>query len=197
MKRAIIVLLAWFFVIPLSHAGETPTEHMFTTKVAAVRLSGHLLAQGKSMEESVSVKVPAIIFKNPLYIKDVRQAGKHPHPEVDKIIQYYKTNIEGDAASILSFWLPGERQEKGELVNDPEILAQTKKHFAQRPYLTIIGIIFQKETSSVLIKRHTNVRGISLRKAGTDYYLTDIPTDDLELAIIEASLIQELRPTKK
>ena len=145
----------------------------------------------------VSVSVPAIIFKKPLYIKDVRQASKHAHPEVDRIINYYKTNIEGDAESILSFWLPGERQKKAELVNDPEILKQTKNHFAQRPYLTIIGIVYQKETSSVLINRHSNVMGISLRKVGTEYYLTDIPSDDLELAIIEASFNQKQQPTRK
>ena len=165
----------------------TPRPHVFTAKVANVRLSARLLSQGKKPEDMVSISVPAIIFAQPMEIGDVRSANTHSMPEVDTVIRYMKANIDGNVQVILSFWLPEERAEKSKLLSQPSMFQANRDYFTKNPGLSVIGLVFQTRTTSVLIKRPAGALGVTLVKKDGRLYLTDHPSNDLELAIIEAS----------
>jgi len=168
---------------------ETPTELKFTAKVSTVRLNSQLLSQGKSFDDNVSVKVPAILFKPPIRILDVRNAARHKIPEINTLISYHKTLIEGSGDEILAFWKFDERKEKGKLMNDPKTLERVKKYYSENPSLTIHGIIYQKNTVSVLTELVSgSILGQTVTKEGNKIFLTDKPTNDLEIAIIESSI---------
>ena len=166
----------------------TPTELKFTAQVSRVRLNSQLISQGKSSDDSVSIKVPAILFTPPIRILDVRNAGIHKIPEINTSISYQKTLIDGSVDAILAFWKFDERTKKGKFFDDPQMLERTKKYYSENPGLTIHGIIYQKNTATVLLELSGSIIGMTFTKEGNKIFLTDKPTNDLEIAIIEASL---------
>ena len=104
-KRITIICIAMLLSLISAVKGEvTPTEHEFTAQVSRVRLNSQLISQGKSSDDSVSIKVPAIMFNPPIRILDVRNAGKHKISEINASISYQKTLVEGSADAILAFW---------------------------------------------------------------------------------------------
>lgn len=193
MKATVIALI---FIIVFSsslYANEIlkPEPHEFTAKVSSVRLNTQLISQGKNQDDHVSVHVSSIILNKPLQITDVRNAKPHSLSEINTIISYTKANTEGSAEDILSYWSPGERAEKSKLLSDPKIFNKNREYHQKHPGLVVIGLIFQADTTSVLVERHGSVLGVTLREGGGKYYLTDNPSNDLELAIIEASFANE------
>jgi len=190
MKFLPVITFAASAILPLyADAAEiqTPQPKAFTAKVANVRLSARLATQGKKQDDTVAVTVPAIIFAKPIEIADARSVNKHAIPEVDTLIQYTKANIHGSAEEILSFWLPEERAGKSALLSQPKIFQANRDYHMKSPGLSIIGLVFQSQTTSVLIKRSAGVVGVTLARKDSRFYLTDHPSNDLELAIIESS----------
>lgn len=183
-----------FFLSSSVYAGDAPKKELkvFTAKVSDVRLQATLLEKGKSLDDSVSVKVPAIIFNKPIKIVDVRKAQRYHVIEIDTLISYLKANIEGSAVDMASFWAPNERKEQLADMSDPEMFKKNRSYRQEYPGLTILGIIYQDKTMSVLT-RETDPNpifptlGITFIKIDGKLYLTNHPSNDLELAIIEAS----------
>lgn len=167
----------------------TPQPRVFTATVSNVRLNSRLIEQGKKGKDTVSIIVPAVIFAQPLEIKDVRKADKHSIQEVDTLIRYTKANIEGSAEEILSFWLPEERAEKSTIVNNLKMFQANRDYHMKKPGLSVIGLVFQEQTTSILLKRGPRVMGVTLAKKDGRFYLTDHPSNELDLAIIEASFV--------
>jgi len=167
-----------------------PKSHKYTAKVSTIRLNSLLIDKGKKQDDVVEVNVASIILDPPLEIKDARKAPRHSIPEINTLVNYTVANIEGSVKDLISFWAPEERAEKEKLMDNPKIFNANRKYHKKNPGLNIVGIVYQKETSSILIERHGSVTGVTFRKSGNKYYLTDKPTDDLELAIIEASFNQ-------
>ena len=64
----------------------------------------------------------------------------------------------------------------GELVGGVAVIAS----------LLYVGL--QVRQNTVLLKRSNSVMGINLVRAEDRFFLTDHPSDDLEIAIVEASL---------
>lgn len=193
MKAPAIALVASLFLLGSLCKAATLEKgpHNFTAKVSSVRLNAKLTSQGKKLEDSVTVSVPSILFQPVLEIADARKAAPQPIPEVNTVIAYTKANIEGSVDDIVSFWLASERPEKRKLVADPAMFKANREYYQKNPGLKIVGLVFQKETVSVLLQRSGQVVGATLRKSGDRFYLTDHPSDDLELAIIEASFNQK------
>jgi len=169
----------------------TPQPTTFTAKVSNVRLSGHLTAQGKKHTDIISVSTPAIMFAQPIEIVDVRTASASSIPEVDVLVRYLKANIQGDAQEILSFWLPEERAAKSKQLSDPKLFQANREYLSRNPGLSIVGLVFQDQTVSVLIRRHKSVKGMIFAKKDGRIFLTDHASNDLELAIIEASFFPD------
>lgn len=169
----------------------TPQPTTFTAKVSNVRLSGHLTAQGKMHADMVSVRTPAILFAQPIEIVDVRTASASAIPEVDALVRYLKTNIKGDAQDILSFWLPEERAEKSKQLSQPQLFQANRAYLTKNPGLSVVGLVFQDQTVSVLIRRHKSVIGMIFAKKDGQLFVTDHTSNDLELAIIEASFFPD------
>ena len=164
-----------------------PIEHTFTALVSDVRLAAQLTEEGKGLDDTVTVHAEAVIFEEPLVITDVRLATRHSNPEVNAIINYHKTLCSEPLASdLLQFWIPDEREGK-EVMMDNESLQFVHDYFAKNPSLRILGIIYQADTSSVLVEMSSFTKGCSLRENDGELLLTDHPSNDLELAIIEAS----------
>lgn len=190
MKFLAAITFAASAILPLYADGAeipTPQPKAFTAKVANVRLNARLATPAKKLDDTVAVTVPAIIFAKPIEIADVSSVNKHAIPEVDTLIQYTKANIHGSAEEILSFWLPEERTGKSALLSQAKIFQANRDYHMKNPGLAIIGIVFQSQTSSVLIKRAGGVVGVTLAKKDGRFYLTDHPSNDLELAVIESS----------
>ncbi len=167
-----------------------PQPRRFTARVAAVRLSSRLISHGSRPGGFVTVYVPAIIFDSPLEISDVRQAPSRLLPEISVIVSYSVANMEGSVDDILSYWLPGERKKKRKTIAEPAAFRANRQYYEKHPELTVLGLVFQKGTTAVLIERQGKVTGISLRKVGKKFYLTGRPSSDLELAVVEASFGQ-------
>ena len=187
MKTIIAVVL--FAASTYTYANEPlKSQHTFKAKVANVRVSGHLIAQGKKPTDQVSVSFPAIIFAQPLKIQDVRTfTTKNSIAEIDTLIRYTKANIEGSAEDILSFWTPDERAEKAKILARPGMFNANREYSIKNPNLVILGVVFQSGTNSILLKKQNIVIGVSFHMKNNQIFLTDKPSNDLELAIVEAS----------
>jgi len=179
-----VLLLLW----APSVAQEEPEPREFRAVVSAVRLNSELIAQGKKLDDDVTVTLPAIFFEPSLVISDVRDFQSHARDEVNLVVGYTRANLEGQASDILAFWAPDERADKSELLDDPEIFKNNRELHLRNPGLTILGLVFQDSTVTVLLKRSNMVLGINLVSAEDRFFLTDHPSDDLEIAIVEASL---------
>ena len=185
MKVTISALLLNLILSSVSSA--ITEEHTFTAHVSSVRLSSELIENGKSRDDTASAVVKAVIFEEPLIIPDFRKASEHKNPEINSIIKYHKAMLSEPATEILNLWHPDSKQEKEKLISDTTILEQMKDYYRVNPQISILGVIYQDETSSVLVDMGSFVVGFNLRKQNEDLLLTDYPSNDLELAIIEAS----------
>ena len=185
---AVLLSLVLLSSIPVqAESGRNAKQHSFTAKVADVRLNAELIAQGKTHEDKVSVEVSAEIFDQPIHIPDARTAPKHEIPEVDFLIRYTKANLEGSVQEILAFWHTSARAEKQDMMSRPEMFKANRGYFMKNPGLTVSGIIFQEGNVAVMTQRGPLIVHVLLTKQDGRYVLTDQSSNDLELAIIEAS----------
>jgi hypothetical protein len=184
MKFTIPALLLSLILSSVSSA--ITEKHTFTAPVSSVRLSSELIENGKSRDDTASAQVKAVIFEEPLIIPDFRKAGEHKNPEVNSIINYHKAMLSETAPEVLNLWHPDSRKEKEKQITNVA-LEQMKDYLREDPQICILGVIYQDHTSSVLLKMGSFVAGFNLRKQDEDLLLTDHPSNDLELAIIEAS----------
>jgi hypothetical protein len=75
------------------------------------------------------------------------------------------------------------------LFKDPKVFTKNREYNRENPGLRVLAIIYQKETVSVLVPfTETMTLGITMKKVGNRYFLTDHPSNDLELAVVEAAL---------
>jgi hypothetical protein len=140
--------------------------------------------------------VPTIFFDPPIDIKDARDKFQHDIPEINALVHYTAINIDGSLEEVAPLWDPKERADKIKFMSDPEIFKANQNYFKKYPGLNIIGIIYQQETSSILVNMRGSVMGVNFRKVGDQYFITDKPDDDLELAIIEASYnVNDFQPS--
>jgi len=191
MKK-IILSLGILIIIFASNAYSNELvykDKTFTARVGNVRLQSELIAQGKTNGDQVSATVPAVIFNKQIVINDVRTVNKSYGPEIDILIKYLKANMEGTKEEVISFWHPSDRQEITEMVSDPQVFEQNKEFFKQNPGITIIGLIKQKSTRSILVNKNFMTFGINLKQSEGKLYFTNTPDNDLELAIVEASFM--------
>ena len=191
MKK-IILSLGILIIIFASNAysdGLSYQDKTFTALVANVRLLAELTAQGKKYSDKVSVTVPSVIFDKPIVIDDVRTVNKSYGPEIDILIKFLKANMEGTKEEVISFWHPSDKQEITQMVSDPQMFEENRVYFKQNPGVTIIGLIKQKSTRSILVNKDFMVFGINLKQSEGKLYFTNAPDNDLELAIIEASFM--------
>ena len=105
-------LLLFFLALTSCADGKDQNQvyktHSFQAVVKKVRLQSELLKQGKKNTDTVSVKVPAILFDQPIRIADVRNIDESFGLEIDFFIAYIKANIRGSKSDILSYephWL--------------------------------------------------------------------------------------------
>ena len=164
-------------------------QHSFTAKVQDVRLSANLLRQGKAKDEKVSVNIPSLMFNPPIYVQDVRKVRQSVSAEVAFIISYLKANAQGQKEKIYEVLVPSYRKEMQGLFDDETIFKRNTAIFEKNPELTVYGQIKQGNSVSVLAKYgpYDFVVGITLVQVDGKLYITDKPTNDLDLAIAEAS----------
>ncbi len=184
--RSVVLSILLFSVLPL--CAEEPRDHEFRALVSSIRLNSDLIAQGKKQDDEATVTLPAILFESPLRIDDVRNTDPHSREEINTVVSYTRANLEGTVSDILSFWMPEEREAKSALLKDPNIFKKNREYHEGEPGLTLIGLIFQERTTSVLVRRSRGVIGINLVAVEGGFRLTDHASDDLEVAIVEASL---------
>jgi len=184
MKITISALLLNLILSSVSSA--ITEEHTFTATVSSVRLSSELIENGKTHDDTASAQVKAVIFEKPLIVSDIRTAAEHKNPDINSIINYYKAILSDPAPEVLKLWHPDSRKEKEKEISN-ETLEKMKDHLGENPNMCILGVIYQDHTSSVLLKMGSFVVGFNLREQEGDLLLTDHPSNDLELAIIEAS----------
>ena len=189
MKK--VIMLSLLFCATSAPANDFAQVHAFTAQVSKVRLSSQLIESGKSRTSSTTINVKSIIYNPPLNVPNVVESKGHENPEISILISYYASIITESGNEILEYWHPAEREGKKALIGNADVLARMKKHFSANPSLEIVGVVYQKESASVLISLGGFVVGNTLRQDGDKLYLSDKPSDDLELAIIEASFDQK------
>lgn len=187
--KIIIAIIFFATSVTCAYASEMhKSQHTFRAKVANVRLNALLSKSEKKSTDEIAVSLPAIIFAQPLKIENVlAETSNNSIAEIDVLIRYTKANIEGGAQDILSFWTPEERAAKSKLLSRPEIFKANREYSIMNPSLSILGVVFQTDTSTILLQKQNGVVGISFRKKNNQIFLTDKPSNDLELAIVEAS----------
>lgn len=180
-----MIVLMW-----VSAAHATPAVvTRFSAEVDEIRIPPEVDYESLKKKKKINVEVPAILFKKPIVIPDVRKAAKTQHEEINFLIDYTKANLVGTPEDIAAFWLPEERTEKLALFKDKDLFARNRELVQERPGLHVLGIIYQKTTVSVMTLHSEGMTfGINMKKVGSKFYLTDHPTNDLELAVIEAAL---------
>ena len=190
MKKVLVLASLCVLVGQVVRADECKYEEKtFTTQVMNVRLQGDLIEQGKDDEDDVSTTAKVCIFPSSLVIKDVRHEDASHGKEIDFLIKYLKANLEGTADDILSFWSEDSKVDVAETVNNPQFFARNRAMMLQNPGLEVVGFVDQGDTISVL-RRFSPMflMGVNLRKDGDQLHLTNYPSDDMSLAIIEADL---------
>jgi len=191
MKKIILSLgiLIIIFASNTYSDGLSYQDKTFTALVSNIRLQAELTAQGKKYSDKVSVTVPSVIFDKPIIINDVRTVNKSYGPEIDILIKFLKANMEGTKEEVISFWHPSDKQEITQMVSDPQMFEENRVYFKQNPGVTIIGLIKQKSTRSILVNKNFMIFGINLKQSEGKLYFTNTPDNDLELAIVEASFM--------
>jgi hypothetical protein len=196
--RAIKTGMLGVLCFVLSACGETNnnasttrnkfTEREFSAKVSNVRLQSQLIEAVKSNDDIVTIKVPAIVFPEPIIIEDVRNATTLNLPnEIKLLVDYTKANLEGRPEEIAAYWAPSIREEKMKMIN--KYYDKNREIMAKSPGLTVVAIVRHGEDSISVIKQLSEkiVVGVTIIKREGRLFLTDKPKNDLELAIIEAS----------
>lgn len=198
MKTLTLVIL--FLALPLAiHAKDfgRPVMKTFTAIVSNVRLAGTLAEQGKEMNDMVSVKVRAIIFPKELKIPDVRKAEGYNQPAIDTYVRYNRACMNGTAEELARYWAKLERKEQKKLLADPEMLSRTHDYVRSNPGVTIVGLVFNGNQTTVLTREMfgetETVMGTSMIHEDGGTFLTNKPTNDLDIAIIEASFLSAQR----
>ncbi len=166
------------------------TEHEFSAKVSNVRLQSRLIESGKSDDDIVTVKLPAILYPEPIVIEDVRKAGTLNLPEEVKfLVDFTKVNLEGSPEEIAVYWAPDIREEKMKMIT--KYFEKNREIMAKHPGLTILAIVRHGDDSISVLQQlsETIVIGVPITEKDGRLYLRDIPKNDLELAIIEASFV--------
>ncbi len=186
-------LLLFFLALTSCADGKDQNQvyktHSFQAVVKKVRLQSELLKQGKKNTDTVSVKVPAILFDQPIRIADVRKIDESFGPEIDFFIAYIKANIRGSKSDILSYWHSSAKGHIQEMLKNDELFKKNQAYMARNPGLVVHGLIKQKDAISLLQGR-TAVLGITMKHENGKLHLVEKPMADLELAIIEASFIR-------
>lgn len=175
-----------FILTIFSQQKEIAVLTEFNAKVSEIRLNAELLANGKKNDEIVSVKLKAIIFKNPMIIK-INNNQKNQYEEINFYIEYIRKNIDGSAKDISSYWSENEKVKKFKLISNPQMLEMNRNYFKNNSELKIVGIVFQQNTLAILIKIDNFVQATNMKKEKGKLVLTDYPDNDLEIAIVEAS----------
>lgn len=190
MKKLPIVLIIVLIWISAAHAAPaTATKFSANTDEIPLPNNVDLDYEKLKKKKKITVEVPAILFKKPLIISDVRKATKTHKDEINFLIDYWRVNIDGTPEDIVSFWLPEERAEKLALFKNPETFTKNREYARENPGLQVLGIIYQKTTISVLTPfTDAMALGINMKKIGNKYFLTDNPTNPLELRIVEVAL---------
>jgi len=62
----------------------------FSAGVGEIRIPPETDYESLKKKKQISVKVPAILFKKPIIIPDVRKATKNQHEEINFLIKYTK-----------------------------------------------------------------------------------------------------------
>jgi hypothetical protein len=190
MKKLTLILIIVLIWISAAHAAPaTATKFSANTDEIPLPINVDFDYEKLKKKKKITVEVSAILFKKPLIISDVRKAAKTKNEEINFLIDYWRVNIDGAPEDIVSFWLPEERAEKLALFKNAEAFSKNREYARENPGLQILGIIYQKTTISVLTP-FTDVMalGITMKKIGNKYFLTDNPTNPLELRIVEVAL---------
>ena len=170
---------------PYGPWARTPETIKFTADRRAVRLNGQLPDSDKA---TVTVEAQAIIYNPPLVIADFTQWKKALDPDVAFIVRYHQALADSNPEQISAMWHSAEREAKKKLLQRKEVFAALKKHYRSDKSLKIFGILFQANTNSVLLELGGAIVGFHIIKENGEAKLTDNPDDDLEVAIVEASL---------
>jgi len=181
----IVVLMAFFASHCFAFDMPKVEKRTFTAKVADISLSA--FSEKGVTDEEVSVTAPSIIFSNPLRIDDVRKVSLFGSPEIDTFVRFRKTLCEGSPDEIVSFWAPKERKGNLEIIYKSNNLDKVHNLCNANPQLTIIGLIFQKDTTAILLKCNTKadfVCNMNLVKENERFFLTRFPSNKQDLAII-------------
>lgn len=183
--RAIILALLLGPALLLNPSAHAVSLNEFSARVGDVRLSGAL---NQPLDQEVTVVAAADIFEGSLRIEDVRLPPALEYQELRRLVAYYQTLMHGSADDILAFWHPEERAQKAASVTDPQKLAATRKYYTTNPSLEIVGMLYQNGSTSVLMTMGSHVIGATLKPYQGQLYLSDQPADDVQLAVVEASL---------
>jgi len=191
MRRATSLLL--FVLATLGCSAEVSgdriyKEHTFSALVKDVRLQSLLLQAGKKNSDYATVTVPAVLFDPPIRIEDVRTEKENYGKEIDFLIEYGKANIEGTREEIISFWCPEERGDLEKRLGDSELFNKNRAYMVKMPGFSVIGLVKHEDTISILNGMNSMLIGITLKQSGDQLCLVRGPVNDMELAIIEASI---------
>ena len=130
------------------------TPHEFTAKVSNVRLQSQLIESGKSNEDFATVRVPAILYPEPIVIEDVRKPTTLKKPEAaGLLLAYTKANLEGSPEEIAAYWAPSVREEKLKTIR--RFYDRNREAMAEHPGLTILAIVRHGDDSRSVINRLT------------------------------------------
>lgn len=183
-----IIVFLTFILVTYSQSIQKAVLTEFKAKVSDIRLSAELLSQGKKNNDTASIKLKAIIFEKPMSIK-INNNQKNKYEEINFYIEYLKQNVKGTAKEISSFWSEKEKEEKLKLMSKPQMLEMNRNYFKNIKEIQILGIVFQKNTLSILVKIDNFVQATNIKNEKGKFVLTDYPDNDLEIAIVEASFI--------
>ena len=188
MRKYWSLVFALFIAFaPLTGFAQNYSEQVFKVVVNDVRLNTLLFEQGKKSGEMAETRAQVALFSPAIEIADVRNPEKTNIEEIDFLTDYIKANIEGTPEHVLGYWQDQETAKQ--LIMDKELFAKNREITLKNPSLKILGLIKQKD-SVVLLREYSAgmIGGFPLRKINGRYFILSQPEDDLQLAIIEASL---------
>lgn len=160
----------------------------FRAPMENVREARQLMEQGFESGDTVEVSERAVVFEPPLVIADARNPGNLPSEEVRFLVNYLQANFNGTPEALAEFWDPSARTDRLKQMRSPERLRASREYFAKMPGVTVLAVIYQQGTASVITSRGMGTQTVHLRRTADRLYLTDRPANDLSIAIVEASL---------
>jgi len=171
------------------HAAAAQTKTItFVVDKSKVRLSAQLTAANLTADGKATVVAHGDLFEPPRLVD--LQAPWHLDQSTPLAAaeNYHRALLAATDEQIAAFWAADERAGVLRQLAIPEYKKRVRDIFGSVPQLRVLAVLNFSETAVVFISHTKLVLGVNVHKRDGKWYVTNVPSNDVAVAIAEAAL---------